>query len=269
MKIRVCIAGATGWAGAALSRGVIADNGLELVSGISRKSSGENLSEILRVKSHYIPVLSTVEEALSQVKCDVLVEFTHPEIAKHNVITALEKGVNVVIGTSGLTEEDYSEIEKIANKNKCSVLAVGNFAITVVLLQKFSEIAAKFIPNFEIIDYADQNKVDSPSGSAFELANRLSKIQPPVETVSEDRMVGPKDARGTKVNGVRVHSLRLPSYVISLESVFGLNDERLTIRHDLGAGAEPYVKGGILAIKKVNSFKGLKRGLDSVMDLTI
>lgn len=269
MKTRVCIAGATGWAGAALSKGVISDNTLELVAGVSRKSKGSNLSEILHVDAEYIPVFGTVEEALSQVECDVLVEFTLPEIAKHNVTIALEKGIDVVIGTSGLTEEDYLEIEKIANKNQRSVLAVGNFAITVVLLQKFSEIAAKFIPNFEIIDYADQNKIDAPSGSALELANRLSKIQQPNEAVPEDSMIGPKESRGAKINGVRVHSLRLPSYVISLEAVFGLNNERLTIRHDSGTGAEPYVKGGILAIKKINSFKGLKRGLDSVMDWSI
>ena len=137
-----------------------------------------------------------------------------------------------------------------------------------MLLQKFSEIAAKYIPNFEIIDYAHQAKKDSPSGTARELAKRLSEVQKPSELVSDAELIGLPESRGAKLNDVRVHSVRLPGHVISVESIFGLKDEKLTIRHDAGASAEPYVQGGLLAIKKVNTFKGLKRGLDSVMDLS-
>ena len=268
MSIKVCIAGGTGWAGSALCKGVYHDNDLELVCAVSRKNKGKNLSELLSLGSDEIPIFESVSEAISKTKFDVLVEYTKPNIAKENVITALIKGVNVVIGTSGLTDDDYVEIDDVATKNNASVLAVGNFAITVVLLQKFSEIAAKYIPNFEIIDYAHQDKIDAPSGTARELAKRLSNIQKPIGFVSKDELIGEKESRGVQLNGVQVHSVRLPGHVISIESIFGLHDEKLTIRHDSGASAEPYVKGGILAIKKVGSFKGLKRGLDSVMDLT-
>lgn len=168
----------------------------------------------------------------------------------------------MVVGTSGLTDEDYIEIEGLAHENNTSVLAVGNFALTVVLLQKFSEIAAKYIPNFEIIDYAHEDKIDSPSGTARELAYRFSKIV----HVSNHELIGEEERRGAELNGVHVHSVRLPGHVISIESIFGLKDEKLTIRHDSGASAEPYVKGALLAIEKVRTFKGLKRGLDSIMD---
>lgn len=268
MNIKVCVAGATGWAGSALSKGIFLDNELALVSAVSRKMQGKNLAEELKLGPGKIPVFSDVPTALSEVPCDVLVEYTKPTIAKQNVVAALGKGINVVIGTSGLTEEDYAEIEEIALKNNASVLAVGNFALTVVLLQKFSQIAAKYIPNFEIIDYAHQDKVDSPSGTARELAKRLSQVQKPTDFVSGNTLIGPAESRGAKLNDVRVHSVRLPGHVISIESIFGLKDEKLTLRHDAGASAEPYVKGALLAIKQVNTFKGLKRGLDSVMDLT-
>lgn len=266
MKIRVCIAGATGWAGSALSKGVAGDPELQLVAGISRKAKGQDLAAILQLEGEPVPVYETVTEALEQTGCDVFVEFTKPDSAKANVIAAIRKGVRVVIGTSGLTDDDYNEIAALAEKHQVAVLAVGNFAITAVLLQKFSEMAAKYIPNFEVIDYADDRKVDAPSGTVRELVKRLSDVQIPNETVADADKVGLPETWGAKINGVRVHALRLPSYTISVETIFGLTDERLTIRHDSGTGAEPYVKGGLLAIKKVGGFTGFKRGLDSVMD---
>lgn len=266
MAIRVCIAGATGWAGSALSKGVELHQNMELVCAVSRKQAGNDLAHFLNLDANQIPIYKDVESALKKEQFDVLVEYTKPDVAKKNIIAALEKGANVVVGTSGLTVDDYKTIAKAAIENNSSVLAVGNFAITVVLLQKFSEIAAKYIPNYELIDYAHEDKIDSPSGTARELANKLSQVQESTLFVGEDNVVGEKASRGVRLNGVQVHSVRLPGHVISIETIFGLKDEKLTMRHDSGASAEPYVKGGLLAIEKVGTFKGLKRGLDSVME---
>ena len=95
---------------------------------------------------------------------------------------------------------------------------------------------------------------------------KISEVQTSADIVKDEDVIGYAKTRGEKINGVRVHSVRLPNYMISVESIFGLNDERLTIRHDSGMGAEPYVQGAILAIKKINTFKGFRRGLDSVLD---
>ena len=264
--IKVFIAGGAGWAGSALSKGVFNNQNMKLVGALSRKHKGKNLAKILNLSSSNIPIYDDIETALKEIDFDALVDYTKPNIAKKNILSALKKGKKVVIGTSGLTEKDYSEIEKTANENNSSVLAVGNFAITVVLLQKFSEMAAKYIPNFEIIDYTHEDKIDVPSGTARELAYRLSKVQKPNKFVTEDELIGDKSSRGANLNDVQVHSVRLPGHVISIEIIFGLKDEKLSIRHDSGASAEPYVKGGLLAIEKVGTFKGLKRGLDSVME---
>ncbi len=266
MKLRVCIAGATGWAGSALSKGVVNHKNMELVCAVSRRQAGNDLAHVLNIENGGIPIYKDVLTALDRERFHVLVEYTIPDVAKNNVLSALEKGVNVVIGTSGLTIHDYEIIEQEAVKSDTSVLAVGNFALTVVLLQKFSEMAAKYIPNYEIIDYAHEDKIDSPSGTARELANKLSLIQESTEFVSQEILVGEKESRGVRLNGVQVHSVRLPGYVISIESIFGLKDEKLSIRHDSGSSAEPYVRGALLAIEKVNTFKGLKRGLESVME---
>ena len=266
MSNKVFVAGATGWAGSALSKGIVQHKGLELAGGLSRKHAGKNLAEVLELGAGDIPVYADIQTAITNINFDILVEYTKPDIAKTNILAALRKGKHVVVGTSGLTDNDYAEIEQIAIENNSSALAVGNFAITVVLLQKFSEIAAKYIPNFELIDYAHEKKIDAPSGTARELAYRLSKVQPSTIHISADHLIGPAESRGARLNEVQVHSVRLPGHVISIESIFGLTDEKLTIRHDAGSSAVPYVNGALLAIEKVGTFKGLKRGLDSVME---
>jgi len=211
-------------------------------------------------------VYASAKDALAR-SCDVFVEYTKPDSAKTNTVAALERGAHVVIGTSGLTEADYAELDLMARNRQRGVLACGNFALTVVLLQKFAETAARLIPQWEIIDYAHDDKVDAPSGTARELAARLSKVRHPEPTIPVDRIVGPREARGATLSGIQVHSVRLPGYVIGAEVVFGMPDQRLTIRHDSGNSARPYVDGALLAIRNVATLVGVHRGLDTVLDL--
>lgn len=264
--IKVFVAGATGWAGSELSKAIFKQEGMQLSGGLSRSNNGKNLAELLNLGGDKIPVFDTIEKALDSVDFDVLFDYTKPDIAKVNILAALKRGKRVIVGTSGLTTEDYAEIEKTALENNTSVLAVGNFAITVVLLQKFAEIAAKYIPNYEIIDYAHELKIDTPSGTVRELAHRLAQVQKPLVHIPDEQLIGEKATRGADMEGVHVHSVRLPGHVIAVETIFGLKDEKLIIRHDSGTSAEPYVKGGLLAIEKIGTFKGLRRGLDTVMD---
>lgn len=266
MPIRICLAGATGWAGSALALAIAQSGDLTLVSAVSRTHAGRVLGDVLAEPRLNCPVYATAEEALS-VPCDVFFEFTKPDVAKSNVLSALQHGAHVVVGTSGLSDADYTEIAAVADKRRLGVLAVGNFAITVVLLQKFAEIAARYIPQWEIIDYASDAKVDAPSGTVRELAHRLSSVRPSALTVPLDQTQGLVATRGARLNDSQVHSIRLPSYTISAEIVFAMPDQRLSLRHDSGTGAQPYVDGALLAIRKVSLLTGLHRGLDSVLDL--
>jgi 4-hydroxy-tetrahydrodipicolinate reductase len=264
-NICVCLAGATGWAGSELARGVSEASDMELVAAVSRRHAGKILGDAINIKGLTTPVFATVEEAL-KTKPDVFVEYTQPAIARQHVLSALKSGAHVVIGTSGLTNEDYREINETALVVKRGVLAVGNFALTVVLLQKFAEMAAKYIPHWEIIDYANSDKKDAPSGTARELANRLSNIQESQLDVPLDEMEGPKESRGVRYHGSQVHSIRLPGYIISLDVIFGMPDQKLTLRHESGSSAKPYVDGALLAIREVGKLVGVHRGLDSVME---
>lgn len=267
MTIRVCLAGATGWAGSALARAIAASNDILLTAAVSRSQAGRSLGDVLGEPRLDCPVFATAPEALTR-PCDVFFEFTKPEAAKANVLAALEAGANAIIGTSGLTDQDYSEIASAAERHRRGVLAVGNFALTVVLLQKFAEIAARYIPQWEIIDYASDAKADAPSGTVRELAYRLSRIRPSELTVPLDKTQGIPGTRGARLNGSQVHSVRLPGYTISAEVIFGMPDQKLSLRHDSGSRAQPYVDGALVAIRKVHTITGLQRGLDSVLDLS-
>lgn len=266
MTIRVCIAGATGWAGSELARGVAAANDLEFVSAVSRRRAGRRLGEILGDPELTTPIVASAAEALSY-RPDVFVEYTKPDSAKANIIAALEHGAHVVVGTSGLTDLDFRDIDDVARRRERGVLACGNFSLTAVLMQKFAEMAARLIPQWEILDYAHDDKIDVPSGTARELAARLAQIRHPEQTVPLDRVAGPREARGATLSGTQVHSIRLPGYVLSVEVVFGTTDQKLTIRHDAGHSARPYVDGALVAIRKVGTLVGVHRGLDVVLDL--
>lgn len=266
MAIKVCLAGATGWAGSALARGIAGASDLELVAAVSRNNAGHDLGKVLGEPGLSCPIFASAAEALVQ-HCDVFVDYTKPDVAKANILTALARGAHVVVGTSGLVDADFVEIDRVARERQRGVLACGNFALTVVLLQKFAEIAARYIPQWEILDYAHDDKPDAPSGTARELATRLAQVRVPEPTIPVATTTGLRDARGATLAGTQVHSIRLPGYVISAEVIFGMPDQRLSIRHDSGGSARPYVDGALLAIRKVSTLLGVHRGLDTVLDL--
>ena len=266
-RVRVCLAGATGWVGRGLAPAIAASRDLELTGAVSRSQAGRRLAEALGEPG--LPdliVRGTVEEGLAA-GADVFVDYTSAASVGAHVAEAIARGVHVVVGSSGLTDADYESIDRKARERGLGVLAAGNFALTAVLLQRFAEIAARQIPQWEIIDYCGAAKPDAPSGTSRELASRLGRVRAPEIAVPVENTLGSPEARGASVAGTRAHSVRLPGFVSSIEVLFGLPHERLSIRHDSGSGAEPYIAGTLLAIRRVSSFTGLRRGLDSVLEL--
>jgi 4-hydroxy-tetrahydrodipicolinate reductase len=270
MAIRVCVAGATGWAGGAVTRHILsaaaasAEAEFALVGAVARQQAGSDIGEALGLPATGVRIAPTVEEAL-RTPTDVLIDFTHHAAVKAHTLTALALGARVVIGTSGLTAADYDEIERAARERKLGVIAAGNFSITAALVKHFALMAATYVPSWELIDYAHAGKMDAPSGTVRELAEELGRVAQPHVEVPVEQTHGAPATRGATIEGTQVHSIRLPGYVISFEAVFGLPDERLTLRHDAGAGAEPYVAGTLLAVRTVLRTTGLVRGLDRLL----
>jgi 4-hydroxy-tetrahydrodipicolinate reductase len=246
----ICVAGATGWTGSAVAEAVAAAEDLELRSAVSRSAAETTIG--------CAPVFASVADALDGVA--VLIEYTAHDVVKGHVLTAIERGVAVVIGSSGLTAADYEEIDAAARSRGVGVIAAGNFSVTAAMAQAAALLAARFLDRWEVIDYASAAKADAPSGTSRELAERLGAVRRP-----EVDVPATQPARGEQIGGTQVHSLRLPSFTVSTEVVFAQPDERLTIRHDAGSSAVPYVAGTLLAARAAPGRVGLTRGLDTLL----
>jgi 4-hydroxy-tetrahydrodipicolinate reductase len=251
--IRVCIAGVTGWTGSAVADGVRAADDLELVCGVARSHPDWP---------------SSVAEALDAVEADVLVDYTHASAVGANVHAALERGVAVVVGSSGLGADEYAAIDEAARERGVGVIAAGNFSLSAALVLRFATEAARHFETWEVIDYASATKQDAPSGTARELAERLDAVRRPSLGVPLGDVLGAPEARGATVAGTQVHSVRLPGFVVSTEVVFATGGERLTLRHAAGQTPAPYVAGTLLAIRSAPGRSGLTRGLDRLLGET-
>ena len=236
----------TGWTGAPLARAVEAAPDLELAGGVARSDAD----------------FTSVEQALAAVEADVVVDYTSAAAVRANVDAALAGGAHVVVGSSGLSETDYAEIDAAARAAGRGVIAAGNFSVLAATLLHAATAASQHIPHWEVIDYAYVGKADAPSGTARELAERLGAAQP---AEHDHDLIGPPEARGASVSGTRVHSVRLPGYVVSTEVVFATPDERLVVRHEAGGSPEPYIAGTLLAIRRVPAITGVLRGLDRLL----
>jgi 4-hydroxy-tetrahydrodipicolinate reductase len=264
MTIRICLAGATGWTGSALAKTILNSSEYKLTGAIARQAAGRDLGEALQLPHAGVRISGTLEEALRQ-PADVLVDYTAPGSVKERALAALDRDVRVVIGTSGLTAQDFTEIDRRARERKLGVIAAGNFSITAALAKYFALHAARYLPSWELLDYAHAGKPDAPSGTARELAEELAVVAQNRIDVPIAETHGTPEARGALIADTPVHSIRLPGYTLAFEALFGLPDERLTIRHDAGTSAGPYVSGTLLVVTKVMEITGLVRGLDRLL----
>ena len=244
--LSVLIAGATGWTGAPLAEAVRAADDLELAGGIARSGAD----------------FASVEAALAATEADVLVDFTKPGVVRGHVDAALAAGLHVVVGTSGLTARDYEEIDVAARAAGRGVIAAGNYSVLAATLLHAATLAAGHVAHWEVIDYGSAGKSDVPSGTARELAERLGAATPADHDAD---LIGPPEARGADVAGTRVHSLRLPGYALSTDVILATAGERLVIRHEAGASADPYVAGTLMTIRRVGGVTGVLRGLDRLL----
>lgn len=263
-QINVCIAGITGWVGREIARAVRASADLHLATGVARSAAGQDAGDLIDADHWSVPIYGNLADALEGI--DVLVDYTSHTAVRDNVLLAVERGINVVVGSSGLTNTDYNYIEQRAQHNKVTVIAAGNFSLSAALAKAAAVLVVRHMPQWEIIDYAYAAKPDAPSGTARELAESMTDA---ARAYAGDLVAAPDmPARGQSIGSTRVHSLRLPGFSVSTEVVFGLPEERLTIRHDAGESALPYVAGTLMAIRQTPARTGLIRGLDRLLNVS-
>ena len=265
--LTVCVVGVTGAVGRLLTRAILDQGDLLLTSAVARSAGGRKVGEVLNGDCN-VTIRASVADALAHDTFDVLVDYTSASSAFDNVRMALAGGIHVVVGSSGITAEQFESLDRVARGRQVGAI-YGNFAISATLAQVFATAAARYLKSWEIIEYAYEGKIDAVSGTARELASRLADSGPPEQRIGPDEFVGDCRARGATVNGTQVHAVRLPGMVAGFEVIFGRSHERLTIKHEAISRAEPYVDGTLVAIRHVTNLVGVHRGLEAVLNLPV
>ncbi len=211
-----------------------------------------------------IPISGSLADVLDG--ADVVVDFTSAEGAASVLRTATPRGVNIVIGSTGITDAIYQEAESLANEHEVGVIIAPNFAMGAVLMIALAKQASRFFDYADLTEMHHEAKIDSPSGTALAIANAVLEGKPDgfIAPVSEKELI--VGARGATHSGISVHSARMPGRVAHHELVFGALGQTLTIRHD-SVNRESFMPGVTLAINEVVSRKGLTIGLDKIMGL--
>ncbi len=259
-QIRVLVTGAAGRMGREVVRAVCGADGLVLAGAVDIALAGQDAGVVAGIGSTGVPIRADLEAALRDFRPDVMVDFTIARAAQANIMTAIDHGIRFVVGTSGMGQEAVEAILHRAALNGAAGAIVPNFALGAVLMMRFARAAAKYLPACEIIELHHDGKVDFPSGTAKATAHEVASGRG--DAVGHERGL---ETRGVEIEGVPVHSVRLPGLVAHQEVIFGGPGQTLTIRHD-SLGRDSFMPGVLLAIRKAVSLDRVVLGLDSLLD---
>jgi 4-hydroxy-tetrahydrodipicolinate reductase len=262
-QIKVVVYGASGRVGQEVVKAVCYEPETQLVGAVELKVSEDRLT--LPDGSGTVPFSANLDSILSSCQPNVVVDFTIAKATMPAVRTAAEHGVNMVIGTTGLSADDIGEIERLAVARQIGVVVAPNFALGAVLMMHLAKIAAKFFDYAEIIELHHERKVDAPSGTALTTARDMAAARGRPFLQPSGQGEAPV-SRGQSVEGVSLHSVRLPGLMAHQEVILGAPGQTLSIRHDT-INRECYMPGVILAIKEVGKRPGLIYGLDNLLGL--
>ena len=263
--IKVLVSGYLGSMGNKVVNAVSSQDDMQVVAGVDI-----NASEGAQVKDAkgtvLAPGFTDLGTAIKETSPDVMVDFTHPSAVAGNIETALAHALDCVIGTTGLTEDELKRLESLIPSGT-TLFVAPNMTTGAVLMMKFAQMAARFFPDCEIIEFHHNHKADSPSGTALRTANMIAAARD-FESTSPGRETetdGCEGARGALVSGVPVHSVRSDGYMAHQEVILGSKGQTLTIRHD-SYDRESYMPGVLLAVRNVGSREGLIVGLENFME---
>ena len=243
--------------GRTVAAAVAGDPELVLVAAVDRSGAGTMVEGIESGRSL---------DALTSAGAEVAVDFTHPDAVMQNIRWCVEHGIHAVVGTTGISPADLEEIRALTEGGGANVVVAPNFSIGAVLMMRFAEQAARHLPAAEIVELHREGKADAPSGTAMATARRIAAARgsdAPAAAGGDDAHPG---ARGADVEGIRIHSIRLPGLTAHQEVILGAPGQILTIRHDSTDRAS-FIPGVMLAINAVSSRPGLTVGIEPLLEL--
>lgn len=256
-RIRVVVSGACGRMGRETCKAISEAEDTVLVGACDTAFTDANLSELV-AGAPELMVHNDLSALLKDVKPDVLVDFTGPDAVRANIRIAVEHRIPSVIGTTGVIPDELKSEDLQAREAGIGILVAPNFAIGAVLMMKFAEEAAKYMPSVEIIELHHDRKLDAPSGTSIITAEKIAGVRGEVAQGQQP------PARGAEHRSVRIHSVRLPGLVAHQEVIFGGVGQTLTIRHD-SLDRTSFMPGVLLAVRKASEIRGLVYGLDKIL----
>ncbi len=262
--IQVCIAGAAGRMGAEVCRALSQAPHYRIMLAIDRERVGENLTAISGCEGATVEIEPKLGAALDRNPCHVLIDFTHPSAAADHALTAIKRQVAPVIGTSGLSSSDLSEIEAACKEHGTPAMVVPNFAVGAVLMMKFAQMAARWLPDAEIVEMHHEGKADAPSSTARRTAELIGSARAHEPLRRTRDLIKVEGVRGGTVQGVPIHSVRLKGLVAHQMILFGGQGETLTLRHD-SMDRSSFMEGVKLCVREVWNSKGLVVGMDHLL----
>lgn len=262
--IKVGLVGAAGRMGQQVARHLSQTTGVVLVLAVDRGGKGRTLREVAGPIAPDLPLETALGAAIDREQPNVLVDFTNPGCAADHALSALTRGVAPIIGTSGVSKGDLMEIQRACDQNDAPAMVVPNFAIGAVLMMRFAEMAARWMPDVEIVEMHHNKKVDAPSGTAKRTAEMIhnGRVANPTPIDTTDIQV--EGVLGGKYHNVPIHSVRLKGLLAHQTVMFGGVGETLTLRHD-SFDRSSFMPGVELCVRKVWDRTGLTIGLESLL----
>jgi 4-hydroxy-tetrahydrodipicolinate reductase len=263
--IKIIVAGPRGKMGSETVRLINRTEHFTLVGAVDSKNGGKTVADLPEMPQIDAPVYDDLEHCLGQVTADVLIDFTNPKAGRKHTEIALKNGVRPVVGTSGFTEDDVKELSNLTEQYDTGAFIAPNFAVGAVLMMKFSRLAAKYMPDVDIIEQHHDRKLDAPSGTAVKTAEMIAESRESKQQGHPDAEETIQGARGADYDGLHIHSVRLPGRVAHQEVIFGAEGQTLTIRHD-SIDRKSFMSGVKLAVETVMDMKVLVYGLDNILE---
>ncbi|MFB6466024.1 4-hydroxy-tetrahydrodipicolinate reductase [Cytobacillus sp. Hz8] len=264
-QVKMVIAGPRGRMGREAVQMVLKTENYQLVGVVDHKNDGKKLRDLDGFPQMDIPVYSNIELCLTEVRPDVFIDLTTPEVGMYHTKTALTYGVRPVVGTTGFTKENLAELRQICEEKQLGCIIAPNFAIGAVLMMKFSQMAAKYFHDIEIIELHHDQKLDAPSGTAVKTAEMMADVRKTKIQGHPNEKETLAGARGANYEGMHIHSVRLPGLIAHQEVLFGSEGQTLTIRHD-SYNRVSFMSGVKLAVDTVLNLETLVYGLENIIE---
>lgn len=243
-KIRIIVNGAQGKMGTIACQTLQQHPDFELVAALSRQDP--------------------LAESIQNTQAQVVVDLTRADCVLENTLTIIQQGAHPVIGTSGLQSADIKRLQHQCEEKKLGGIIVPNFSISAVLLMRFAGMAARYLPNVEIIEAHHPQKLDAPSGTALKTADVIAaqRQQAPAALATQALIPG---ALGANYHDVPIHSIRLPGILAQQDVLFGHLGETLTLRHQT-IDRQSFMPGLVMACQAVSQLQSLYYGLEHLLD---